>query len=763
MTVASATNRVQYAGDGVVVAFPTTFKFTLNADIKVVLLDALGVETTQTETTHYTLTGAGVDAGGTVTMITAPASGETLTITRDVAITQGTDYVTNDPFPAEVHEAALDKLTYINQDQQEILDRSLVLKESDESAVMELPLKATRANKYLAFDVNGLPVESTGTGTDTGLRADLASLTSAVLGSALIGVYFAVAGYAGRKLSEWISDRPYSVKDFGALGDGVWSNSTKTFSGTNDDTAFAAAIAAAGVNGIDLYIPPGNYMLATEIDIQQSGVVIHGANKGGKPDGADERVYGSRLVINGALTNALFNFLQTTGGGNTDGNQLKNVDIYGQNRTVAADAIRVAGCDGFHLENVKVQRLQGSAIKLNSLTKGIFLNIDIHQCGATNKPSFYMPDDATNFTQGTHFTNINVEVDYSNDTNMYIGTGHKSNHYTSLVLENDAVGGTAKSLIIAGDRNTFVGGSFNRSYNTTQKVLVSGDSNIISAFYFREPELNSVEMLVSGNENQLQGITFWNQGFTPDAADALEISGNYNITKGVLIRNIGQTALITLTGSFNLLDGVILRSAIAPCLLVSGTDNKITNVKDVSNTYSGSTAAVTLSGARSVLNTCEFSYTSTTGDLILMSGVDSRVRQCTLIGSSGCAYGIQVTALKATISNNKLRNIGQSAVHLPTGASLRRFSDNEISAIGLASAGTYYILRWEGTSSDAAAGAIVSNNLLAAGSNLAGGLWVADDAGGNENHIANVTGNCLVGETITWVTGSGSTVANNTV
>ena len=45
----------------------------------------------------------------------APAATNEVIIQRKLALTQGTDYVANDPFPAESHEEALDRLTFITQ------------------------------------------------------------------------------------------------------------------------------------------------------------------------------------------------------------------------------------------------------------------------------------------------------------------------------------------------------------------------------------------------------------------------------------------------------------------------------------------------------------------------------------------------------------------------------------------------------------------------------------------------------------------------
>jgi len=171
MTVSSETNKVSYAGNGSTTDFSTSFVFLDDAHILVTLVvDATGVETTQTITTEYTLVGAGTGSAGTVTMLTAPASGETLIISRNISLTQETDYVANDPFPAETHEEALDKLTMIDQQQQEELSRSIRFPLSVDSGVSnEIPTPT--ANYFLKFNSTGDAIEAVAlsdTGTQVG-------------------------------------------------------------------------------------------------------------------------------------------------------------------------------------------------------------------------------------------------------------------------------------------------------------------------------------------------------------------------------------------------------------------------------------------------------------------------------------------------------------------------------------------------------------------------------------------------------------------
>jgi hypothetical protein len=156
MTVSSSTARVSYSGNGSTVDFAVGFYFLENSHLQVIIRAANGTETVKTITTDYTVAGAGNPAGGTVTMLTAPVSGETLVVVRNVPLTQQTDYQANDPFPAETHEEALDKLTMLTQQLQDGLTRSIKLSRTNTMSSTEFTVGAAdRANKILAFDSAG--------------------------------------------------------------------------------------------------------------------------------------------------------------------------------------------------------------------------------------------------------------------------------------------------------------------------------------------------------------------------------------------------------------------------------------------------------------------------------------------------------------------------------------------------------------------------------------------------------------------------------
>jgi len=128
MSTTSLTNA--FNGNDVTTEFSFPYTFLEDSDLIVTLTDALGVDTIQTLTTDYTVTGAGVDGGGAVTMIVTPATGESLFIRRTVSLTQEVDYITGDSFPAETHERALDKLTMVAQQQSEAIGRAFKLSDT---------------------------------------------------------------------------------------------------------------------------------------------------------------------------------------------------------------------------------------------------------------------------------------------------------------------------------------------------------------------------------------------------------------------------------------------------------------------------------------------------------------------------------------------------------------------------------------------------------------------------------------------------------
>ena len=156
MTVSTVTNRISYAGNGSTTVFSYPYYFLATADLVVLIVnDTTDVETVQTITTHYSV-GTPSTSGANVTMVTAPATGETLVIYRDPTLTQSADYEDNDAFPAATHEEALDRSVMLHIRTRELIGQGLKLPENDTDTAV-LPVSTDRADGVLGFDSDGDP------------------------------------------------------------------------------------------------------------------------------------------------------------------------------------------------------------------------------------------------------------------------------------------------------------------------------------------------------------------------------------------------------------------------------------------------------------------------------------------------------------------------------------------------------------------------------------------------------------------------------
>ncbi len=161
MTISSQTARTgPYSGNGSTTVFAYDFRILDQTHIVVTLKNAANVETVQTLTTNYTVSGVGTSTGGNITMVVAPASGEQLTFSRAVPQTQEVDLANRGGVQPEILEAAYDKLTQLSQDKVELLNRMPRFPVSSALTDIELPLTLT-ANTALI-------VNAAGTGYTTG-------------------------------------------------------------------------------------------------------------------------------------------------------------------------------------------------------------------------------------------------------------------------------------------------------------------------------------------------------------------------------------------------------------------------------------------------------------------------------------------------------------------------------------------------------------------------------------------------------------------
>lgn len=159
MTVESQTNKVIAAGNGVATVFSfNPLVLYANTDLTVKFVDASGSETLLTEgtgTTNYSLSVMAYPGTGSITypatLGTKLQTGEKLVMKPVYPKTQTTDLDNQGGYFPEVQETALDKLTRIDLQQQEEIDRSFKAPASDPAIDLTVPSAAARAGQWAAW------------------------------------------------------------------------------------------------------------------------------------------------------------------------------------------------------------------------------------------------------------------------------------------------------------------------------------------------------------------------------------------------------------------------------------------------------------------------------------------------------------------------------------------------------------------------------------------------------------------------------------
>jgi hypothetical protein len=185
-----------------------------------------------TLTTDYSVT---INANGTGSITLVTAGTGIITIIGARAIQRSSDYTTGGDLFASTLNTDLDSQTIFSQQLVESLNRTVTVPVTDASTLnMQLPTAASRGTKLFGFAPNGEPAMSTTTVAQ--LDAAVSSFVNTTGNNASSIVYSpsglgALQTTVQAKLRETVS-----VKDFGAVGDGVTDDTTAL-------TAFFTAIA----------------------------------------------------------------------------------------------------------------------------------------------------------------------------------------------------------------------------------------------------------------------------------------------------------------------------------------------------------------------------------------------------------------------------------------------------------------------------------------------------------------------------------------
>ena len=173
MTVVVQTPFNQHPGNGVTTLFGFTFQLLAAGDLEVSLDGVV-------QPTGFTISGLGVQAGGSVTFAVAPANGVVVDIRRRIPLARSTDYQLNGDLPSDQIDQDLDRLWQAKQDAEFNAGLTVQVPLGDTAAPVVLPAVSTRAGRFLAFDGLGRPIAADTLGTGVPVSAFMEEVIAAV-------------------------------------------------------------------------------------------------------------------------------------------------------------------------------------------------------------------------------------------------------------------------------------------------------------------------------------------------------------------------------------------------------------------------------------------------------------------------------------------------------------------------------------------------------------------------------------------------------
>lgn len=241
MTVSSSLSTQTFNCNGSTTVFTCPFRVLEASEVVGYLITvATNASVQLVNGADFSVTGVGA-ANAIVTTTATYSSAYQVNFRRRTQRLQLTDYRDNDPFPAESHESALDRLTHIVQEHDADIGRALLAPEPETG--ITLPSAASRANLLLGFNSTGAPVAVAPVGgSAAALAMDLAS-TATGKGGDLSGFKQSGASAADRTVGAKLREL-YSAADA---------------------TTLAGAVASVYAAGGALYFPAGTIASAASI------------------------------------------------------------------------------------------------------------------------------------------------------------------------------------------------------------------------------------------------------------------------------------------------------------------------------------------------------------------------------------------------------------------------------------------------------------------------------------------------------------------
>jgi hypothetical protein len=435
-----------FTGNGVTTAFPFSFKVFAATDVIATRADTLGAETGLVLNTDFTVAlNADQDAapGGTVTLAAPLSTGYRLVVSSAVPNLQPTDITNNGGFYPRVIEDALDRHVAQIQQIDEKVDRAL--KVAVTSPLGDQALPSPVAGMLIGWNESNDGLKNYAPIGGTLLGQQLAAAN----GSSLVGFQQAGSGAVVRtaqdKMREWVS-----VKDFGAVGDGV----------ADDTAALANAIAWAtsGTRKRTLFFPAGVYVTTAMLDVDKPTAVLVGEGR-----------YNSVIKFTGSGVAVSFTDANPNNGAFTFGGGIEDICIEGNAN--ATSLLYVNYVNHFCVKNVNLREantVSGVGLHILGTVLGYFENVycstNAQLMASRPQNGIVVDRSPTTLSRATANTFIHCVVEGMTGDGIQLVNSDQSAFFGGTSENNNGNGVT----IAAGSRmNTFVSTAFENSSGTT--------------------------------------------------------------------------------------------------------------------------------------------------------------------------------------------------------------------------------------------------------------------------------------------------------
>lgn len=323
----------------------------------------------------------------------------------------------------------------------------------------------------------------------------------------------AVATTVQTKLRETVS-----VKDFGAVGDGV----------TNDTAAIQAAVDAVTPTGGAIYFPvPAIYRVTAQINVTSNYAVSFisemGPDNNSSPD--------SYISIGASIAGAVFNVAAR--GGSIRRLWFRDpTSVLGVSQGTSAvnAALKLSTFGMGKVEDCAFDGILGSAIEIDSMIRGHIVRPHIRDCGTPTKPALWLNPQVALGAGQIEINAPHIETCYGEY--LYVGQNAIDTKIIAGQFEADtSIANTCKYFIYNwGDRTKASSCGFNR--NTETQFYARGSRAQIDncTFSAASGAASNARVYLQGSFNQLSNCLF--NGTAADVNTSIQDVGGNNFFTG---------------------------------------------------------------------------------------------------------------------------------------------------------------------------------------------------------------------------------------